>query len=300
MCECLKKLWNDWFGDNDEVIYVNPPPEEIPPRKYALIVGINKYAPELDADLNGCVNDAEAMRTLLIDHYNFKAEDIRVLTDERATKANIVNRLNWLMSIAKSGDELVFHYSGHGTQIVDRNGDEVNDMLDEMLCPHDLDWDDPLTDDLIGLIFSALPEDVNLTFICDACHSGTMSRELTQNPHKKSPRFIVPPFDIRARSLNRGDFKINKIGRSTIDQKHVLLSGCRDDQWSADAYIDGKWQGALTSSLIRSINNKPDSDWVSIHKDVLQILLADEFDQTPQLSGNSNLICDRPIFGGKK
>ena len=89
--------------------------------KKALIVGINDY--QKINDLKGCLNDVQNMRDFLKDYKEFKIENIRVLTDGRATKQNIINRLNWLVEGSKSGDVLVFHFSGHGSQIRDRNGD---------------------------------------------------------------------------------------------------------------------------------------------------------------------------------
>lgn len=57
-------------------------------------------------------------------------------------------RLGWFTKNAKAGDYLVFHYSGHGSQIRDRDGDELNDNMDELICPYDIGWDDTfITDD---------------------------------------------------------------------------------------------------------------------------------------------------------
>ena len=50
------------------------------------------------------------------------------------------------MSSGRKGDVLYLHYSGHGSNVPDKNGDEA-DHRDEILCPSDLDWKDPLTDD---------------------------------------------------------------------------------------------------------------------------------------------------------
>lgn len=46
------------------------------------------------------------------------------------TKQNILNAVKWLVSDAKAGDSLWFSYSGHGTQVVDTDGDE-DDGYDE-------------------------------------------------------------------------------------------------------------------------------------------------------------------------
>lgn len=50
--------------------------------------GINRYQVS-GADLRGCVNDIENMRAVLQDLSGFADDDIRVLTDLEATKANI-------------------------------------------------------------------------------------------------------------------------------------------------------------------------------------------------------------------
>jgi hypothetical protein len=113
----------------------------------ALLVGLNHY-PDPANNLRGCVNDVLQVSSLLQRGFLFDASaDIRLLTDERATTARIIERLRWLLRGAGPGDTLVFHYSGHGAQVRDRHGDELDDGLDEIICPYDLDWDDPFTDD---------------------------------------------------------------------------------------------------------------------------------------------------------
>lgn len=274
--------------------------------KKAFLVGVNKYK-QPGSDLQGCVNDVVNMRRLLNEVYNFPLDNIRVLTDDRATKAGIIERLKWLVYESSENDELVFHYSGHGSQVRDRNGDELNDYLDEILCPHDLDWDNPLTDDDLSAIFKELPRYRYLTMICDSCHSGSMTRSFFENPISINPRapkdkFIVPPMDIQARSEGRSIFKSNMGIKQDdswkpVGQRHVLLSGCQDNQTSADAYIDGAFQGALTSSLLKVISNNPKATWRDVYKNVKTLLRKNGFSQVPMLSGNDVLL-DRNIFGG--
>ena len=97
--------------------------------KRALLVGVNDYRSA--NDLQGCVNDVLDMHFTLRSLFGFKTKEIRVLTDCRATSKNITHRLEWLVEGAKAGDFLVFHFSGHGSQIRDREGDELADNLDE-------------------------------------------------------------------------------------------------------------------------------------------------------------------------
>ena len=105
----------------------------------ALLVGINDY--QGISDLRGCINDVTNMRDILKTHLGFTNKDIRVLVDRRATRANILKRLRWMVDGAKPGDFLVFHFSGHGSQIRDRDGDELQDQMDELICPWDMNWD---------------------------------------------------------------------------------------------------------------------------------------------------------------
>ena len=71
-----------------------------------LLVGINAYPN--GNELNGCVNDVTDMADFLVSHRDFKEEDIRLVTDDRATTQAIKDRLQWLISGAAAGDRLIF------------------------------------------------------------------------------------------------------------------------------------------------------------------------------------------------
>jgi len=219
----------------------------------ALLVGINRYMMS-NSDLSGCVNDVTNIRDSLIKFFGFQTEDIRVVTDERATKKGIMDRLKWLVKGAKAGDRLLFHFSGHGSQVRDRDGDELKDKLDEILCPHDMDWDGTyIVDDELRKIFAGLPKGCALEVLLDSCHSGTGTRELlglAQLPPEQSfkPRFLVPPVDIQCRV--DGDLPLQRLLRpanpAPLPEYLSLFSGCADNQTSADALIGGKYNGAFT------------------------------------------------------
>jgi len=224
--------------------------------KKALTVGINDY--QGIRDLRGCINDVTNMRDILRNYLGFSNDEIRVLTDSRATKDGILTRLQWLIDNAKSGDFLVFHYSGHGSQIRDRNGDEsLQDGLDELICPYDFNWDGKyIIDDDLYKIFKSLPQGVLLEVFLDCCHSGTGLRDISFGrpdhlgpPNPTQSRYIPPPIDVASRHEGEEDqlkqVRLFERGRSE-PAKHILWSGCRADQKSADAYIDGAYNGAFT------------------------------------------------------
>lgn len=224
--------------------------------KRAVLVGINDYSGI--KDLRGCINDVTNMRDILRNYLGFNNDEMRVLTDNRATKEGILARLDWLVKDAKAGDFLVFHYSGHGSQIRDRDGDEsLKDGMDELICPYDFDWDGKyIIDDDLNAIFSALPEGVLLEVFLDSCHSGTGLRDIDfGRPAEFGPvnstldRYLPPPIDIACRHAGEED-ELKQVrlfdGVRKEQVHHIHWAGCRSDQTSADAFIDGTYNGAFT------------------------------------------------------
>lgn len=140
-------------------------------RKRALCIGIN-YRGKSN-ELQGCIQDAKDIRALLMKH-GYRDEDIRMLTDETdkipPTKDNILTALSWLVGGAGSDDSLFIHYSGHGSQIVDTDGDEV-DGKDEVI---DCIGSSFISDDEIHEKLKSLPCCCRLTTLFDSCHSGTI------------------------------------------------------------------------------------------------------------------------------
>jgi hypothetical protein len=265
----------------------------------ALLVGINKYR-MANSDLSGCVNDVTNVRDSLLKFFGFTIDGIRVVTDERATKKAIMERLTWLVKGAKSGDRLLFHFSGHGSQIRDRDGDELKDKLDEIICPHDMDWNGTyIVDDELHKIFSGLAKGVVLEVLLDSCHSGTGTRELLaleKQPPEFSfkPRFLPPPADILCRVddelpvhyLFKGLSSLNpsRIANNALPEYLSLFSGCRDNQTSADAQIAGKYNGAFTYYFCKHLRDvKGIITRAELLKRVRASLKHEDFDQVPQL-----------------
>ena len=258
----------------------------------ALIVGVNKYKLP-GSDLQGCVNDATNVRDVLLKYFNFTVKDIRVLVDGRATKKAILDRLKWLVKDAKSGDRLLFHFSGHGSQIRDRDGDELKDSLDEIICPHDMDWDGTyIVDDDLKAVFAKLPAGVHLEVLLDSCHSGTATRQALDpashltpiNPGAVRQRFLAPPMDILCRQLDEDDLPMTRMLKSANPANHALFSGCRDNQTSADAYIGGTYNGAFSYYFCKHLR---DTQGVIPRAELLKRLRAslkhENYDQVPQL-----------------
>lgn len=154
----------------------------------ALLIGIDMY----DRDprippLGGTVNDVRSMFQMLTDIAQYQTSEIATLTDAEATYANIIATFeSWLINDTRPGDRVFLHYSGHGSQAPDDNGDE-QDHLDEVLIPVDayVDEDNVLRnairDDEIGHLLDQL-SDRKVTLVIDSCFSGTITRAMGLKP----------------------------------------------------------------------------------------------------------------------
>ena len=238
----------------------------------ALLVGINDYP---RSPLRGCVNDVLLVHKMITEHFQFNPVNIRVLTDQEATKRNILWSLKKLVAGAEKGDTILFHYSGHGSQVVVNdwtNNSEV-DGRDEILCPVDLNWNDPLRDNDLGEIFRKVPDGVKILVLLDCCHSGTGLRIQMDGPNQEISdirnRFLPPP---PSNILSNPEVSIDDdlnfvfpVSRDLQAQKKsflvttvqdgevILMSGCQDNQTSADAYLGGTYRGAFTFAVFNAL-----------------------------------------------
>jgi metacaspase-1 len=277
--------------------------------KRALLIGINKYQIP-GADLRGCVNDVKDLSAALIEFHGFKKGDIKILLDGAATQKAMQAGITALVREAKKGDVLVLHYSGHGSNVPDdeKNRDEA-DGRDEILCPTDLNWDKPLRDDWLRTTFDKLPAGVSFTTIMDCCHSGTNTRAIQPPDVKVKQRYLPSPWGLAAAESHRGmpknvSSELRRSSRSVRKAKdivnaelpEVLITGCRDTQTSADAFINGRFNGALTFALVEAIRkSKGRLTYRQWHDRAADVLKARKFEQVPQLEGRASRF-EAPLF----
>lgn len=154
--------------------------------KHALIIAIGKYPAHTGWSSISSVNDVPLIKSALVNQ-GFNESNLTTLIDAQATKKGLISALDALEGKIKKGDIVVIHYSGHGQQIFDDNGDEV-DGLDEALVPydafvkytHNYKGENHLRDDELGNIIAKfrnkLGKDGQLLIILDSCHSGSATR----------------------------------------------------------------------------------------------------------------------------
>jgi hypothetical protein len=262
-------------------------------KKRALIVGIN-YAGSGN-DLKGCINDAHNMEALL---KSKGFTEIKMLLEQQATTAGMIAGMEWLVKDTEPGDVIVFHYSGHGSQLPSKT---EPDGYEEILCPYDLDWmTKVITDDTLRNIFNRPVRGVNTTVILDCCHSGTAldqseslqvettkSIEVVVIEPKEGDRYLPPPPNVQEMLENRE--LVDWHTQRDINAGAMLIAGCRADQTSADAFIDGQFQGAATAALISNVKTKPGITYLGLITAMNNYMMEKKFTQRPQLDGFAGL-----------
>ncbi len=248
--------------------------------KHALLVGINEY-PQIP--LRYCVNDIEDVKKMLIEHYGFSEANITMLTDAAATREGILSAAQTkLVDGSKPGDVVFFHYSGHGTHIDDKSGDE-EDGQDEALCPVDCIGDDTklILDDEMGELAQKLA-DRQFVAVYDSCHSGTGLRNLDP---RFTGRYLPPRFLQPAAARGALDQLFTGAGGSTVPNEGpyrptdgmdtaghaglyrglepIFVSGCKADEVSSDGIsFEGQMQpnGAMTFHFVRGMKGSADTN----------------------------------------
>ena len=281
-------------------------PDTLVRNKWALLIGINAY-PNLSKfeQLEGCVNDVHLMAGILRDGFGFAGDNISVVTDAAATRDGILSAMESLAEKVGENDIVVMHYSGHGSQMTDREGDEP-DGMDETIVPHD-GGRDPLpnrdiTDDEINewlLRVSAKTPYVTLLFDC--CHSGTIARDVFGGKARHlqpdtRPVEELPPSPVGVGRTRGAPKESGPSGWLPLSKRYVLIAGCRDDESSYE-YKDPESKaphGALTYFLSRALTEAtPGTTYRDVYERVRPAVTANSAKQQPQMEG----ALDRELFG---
>jgi hypothetical protein len=235
--------------------------------KKAICIGINNY-PGIFNDLKGCVNDALDWSAWL-QGLGFETS---IMLDSQATQQNVKTALQDLISTTNAGDVVVFTYSGHGTQVSDRNSDE-NDRYDEAICL----YDGNVVDDDLRVILDGIHPQATLVVISDSCFSGSVTRIA---PEPATPRFISPTVSTAGKTARRS-FLIPETG-----MPEILISGCSDSEYSYDAEFDGRPNGAMSAYALQVIKQNPNVTYREFHASLRTLLPSKDYPQSPQLEGS--------------
>lgn len=261
-------------------------------KKLALCVGINDY-PGTGSDLSGCLNDVKDWSQALA----ARGFAVTTLVDRKATGANMRAALQATLAQAGKGDVVVFQYSGHGSYVPDRDGDEP-DGNDECLCPYDIVAKGALTDDELFRIYSDRKPGVRLVILSDSCHSGTVAKfapittpAIRAGAARRKVRFLppatfLPQRTVRAMGLMRGLRRSSPPGRYA----GLLMAGCQDTEYSYDAIFNGRPNGAFTYVALRQLQKmKKTATYASWFQAIRNALPSQQYPQSPNLYGTSTM-----------
>ncbi|KFZ18906.1 hypothetical protein V501_00944 [Pseudogymnoascus sp. VKM F-4519 (FW-2642)] len=287
-------------------------------RRKALLIGINYFGQR--GQLRGCINDVKNMSSYLFENFGYKREDMVILTDDlqnpmsQPTKQNILRAMHWLVKDARPNDALFFHYSGHGGQTKDLDGDEP-DGYDEVIYPVDFRQVGHIVDDeMHRIMVTPLSPGVRLTAIFDSCHSGTAldlpyiysTQGILKEPNlaKEAGQGLLSVISSYSRGdmggvasnvmgflkkATSGDEAYNRtVATKTSPADVVMWSGSKDDQTSADASIASQATGAMSWAFITAMKKNPQQSYVQLLNSIRDEL-ATKYTQKPQLS------CSHPL-----
>lgn len=246
--------------------------------KRALVIGIGQQEDRRWAKINGDKDVPYVTEMLKKAGY----QDILTLVNQQATKSGIVSAFNSLTCNCRAGDIVYIHFSGHGQQVTDVNGDEgVKDTLDEAWIPYDAyikysknyKGENHLIDDEVNVLLSAIKmhigESGKLLVVVDACHSGDSDRgsgeEIVRGTGDK---FVIP---------------IKKRGKARkAKEQWLTLSACTDKQLNFEMKrpVVGKLTYALYSLAGKELTMKKIEDFIENNRVSIP--------QTPILTGGNS------------
>ena len=278
-------------------------PKTTVPKLFALLVGIDNYNAPI-TPLGGCVNDVTKLAQYLKNETNDFEPLIKTLTDEEATKGNIVLQFEKHLSKATKEDTVLFYYSGHGTQ---EDADEVfwrgesDKKLETIVCFDSVYKSNGITrinlladKELRFLIGNLSKTQAHIVTIFDCCHSGGNTRNGdfdTPAVHSKNTldiqkRRLSMAFPKRnwedfifSDSISQQDFKMKGISTCMPEGEHLQIAACQDDE---SAYEVGG-EGVFTKNLINILQRCGGS--ISYHRlqSTIQGYLRHQFNQCPKI-----------------
>ena len=210
----------------------------------AVISGVNIYRDSPYDTLRGCVADAQNMNLVAQNYLGFGPDEVALLLNSHATAQRVRNAIELAVSRAKTGDHVLWTHSSHGTNEPDTTQD---DGFEELLCCYDTRekgdrWDPNtvISAKFIGEVIAGLHPSAHMDIILDCCFAPEGGQ-----------------LKLMARSYSRARFLYNPVKgiatgvaiKTKMPPNVCLWSACESDQTSADAYIDGKWQGAFSAAF---------------------------------------------------
>jgi hypothetical protein len=230
----------------------------------ALTIGLNSVSPAhyqgWSGELLACEADAQDMSQIA----RSRGFSVNSLLTKNATRTAVTQAIRSAATSLGAGDIFLLSYSGHGGQLPDHNSDE-DDGEDETWCL----FDGELIDDELYAALAAFAPGVRVLVFSDSCHSGTAVKlAFYSSPGDGShaaraargfggageeARFRTMPQAVALRTYQANQAMYDPIlkdrevreSRAKVKASALLISGCQDNQLSADGTFNGLFTGTL-------------------------------------------------------
>lgn len=279
-------------------------------KRLALLIGCGEYSESSGWTKLNTAGDLEIVKNALMIQ-GFPEGNIYSLQDKEATQAGIISAIrDKLLSNTNPGDIVFFQFSGHGQQVRDDNGDEI-DGYDEAIVPYDspmtfvkneYEGDKLIRDDALADLFRELRQKLgktgHLLVLMDACHSGTGTRGI--NTSRGTDAIMAETAYIEAHQDQAKD--INTFANEAFanyDDLAPMVSffSCSPQETSWEyPDEDGNIYGLMSYAFSKSFSDiNPDATYRGL-LDKIQFFVTNEHQsQTPQAEGD----LDRRLLDGK-
>jgi hypothetical protein len=304
------------------------------PVKHAMVIAISNYPPSsgfrhIDAD-----NDRKVIMKLL---HQQKFTDTIVLANEKATKEGIIQAFKKLNSNVLPGDVVYIHFSTHGQQLTNQDGDEPDNLHSAIAlydakskCSKDYQGQNHLTDDEFGQLIEQLRIKLGKTgdvlVMVDACHAGSMSRgpdttvtrggylPLILNSHRNNLNFrgdnsSMKVYDSGKKEntaiKNVGMFSKFDLNNDENKANYVIISACEKDEISSEYYYNHNYYGPLTWAFLNAMLNNSSSEYTynklfhDIQFEMISMFEHSKTIQHPLMESAEITGANKIIFGGK-
>ncbi|MGB5298675.1 MAG: caspase family protein [Thiogranum sp.] len=260
----------------------------------ALLIGTGEYQ-NSRYNLPGITYDIDVMEGFAR-KLGFQTQEIRTLVNDQVTFDNIKESFdNFLTRGVGPTDSILIYYTGHGTQVRDKNGDEL-DGRDEALTLYDLapiagGYQGVLIDDDIEIFLNGLPSK-NILLVVDACHSGTVTRGFSESVKLQTRAYTISDFVIKAlpyRGAVRTVSKESDVKIENLATGVVSLSAAQDNEQSLATPRGSVFTLALNEALdIDKRNTTPQKLLQGTSKLIRQKIDAHRLFR-PNLTGDTTL-----------
>jgi len=243
-------------------------------------VGLNEVDPKHYAGWAGPLGACEADATSMQAIAKGTGYKTRVLLTQAATRASVREAIRDAAARLVTGDIFLVSYAGHGGYVPDESGDEP-DRADETWCL----YDGELIDDELLQLWKGFAPGVRVLVLSDSCHSGTVTRaahgQLDTAVAAKElralgidkPVFRFMPPDVARKTYQANKAFYDQLGKSVPSEAGApsatvrLISGCQDDETSAD----GPFNGLFTGTLLKVWNDGGfKGDYATFHSEIVK------------------------------